>query len=102
MAQLVKDYDFGFPLKNIEQLDDIERNILSDDKYGTSLVIFSFFIFHLHFVFIFQTITTIIKIVKLLLTINFLYQRKIFEMFTVNIGILHKCRQNNHNNLNIH
>lgn len=49
MAQLVKDYDFGFPLKNIEQLDDIERNILSDDKYGTSLVIFSF-LFYLSFV----------------------------------------------------
>lgn len=38
MAHLIKDYNFGFPLKNIQQLDGIEQNILSDDKYATSLV----------------------------------------------------------------
>lgn len=38
MAQLVKDYNFGFPLKNVQQLDAIEQNILTDDKYATSLV----------------------------------------------------------------
>lgn len=38
MAQLVKDYDFGFPLRNVQQLDAIEQNILTDDKYATSLV----------------------------------------------------------------
>lgn len=57
MAQLVKDYDFGFPLKNVEQLDNIERNILTDDKYATSLVnicfVFILFLF-LNFVFIFS------------------------------------------------
>lgn len=38
MAQLIKDYNFGFPLQNVQQLDDIEQNILTDDKYATSLV----------------------------------------------------------------
>lgn len=38
MAHLVNNYDFGFPLKNVQQLDAIEQNILSDDKYATSLV----------------------------------------------------------------
>ncbi|XP_055320665.1 longitudinals lacking protein, isoforms H/M/V-like isoform X9 [Sitodiplosis mosellana] len=38
MAQLVKDYNFGFPLKNVQQLDAIEQNILTDDKYATSLI----------------------------------------------------------------
>lgn len=38
MAQLVKDYNFGFPLRNVQQLDAIEQNILTDDKYATSLV----------------------------------------------------------------
>lgn len=38
MAQLIKDYNFGFPLRNVQQLDDIEQNILTDDKYQTSLV----------------------------------------------------------------
>lgn len=38
MAQLVKDYNFGFPLKNVQQLDAIEQNILTDDKYASSLV----------------------------------------------------------------
>lgn len=38
MAQLIKDYNFGFPLRNVQQLDDIEQNILTDDKYATSLV----------------------------------------------------------------
>lgn len=46
MAQLVKDYNFGFPLRSVEQLDDIERNILSDDKYATSLVKFFITIFY--------------------------------------------------------
>lgn len=38
MAHLVKNYDFGFPLRNVLQLDAIEQNILTDDKYATSLV----------------------------------------------------------------
>lgn len=41
MAHLVKDYNFGFPLKNVQQLDAIEQNILTDDKYATSLVNYS-------------------------------------------------------------
>ncbi|XP_031629855.1 longitudinals lacking protein, isoforms H/M/V-like isoform X9 [Contarinia nasturtii] len=38
MAQLVKDYNFGFPLRNVQQLDAIEQNILTDDKYASSLI----------------------------------------------------------------
>lgn len=38
MAQLVKNYDFGLPLSKIEELDNIERNILTDDDYASSLV----------------------------------------------------------------
>lgn len=49
MAELVKDYDFGFPLKSVEQLDNIERNILSDDKYASSLVMYKNNFFHAHF-----------------------------------------------------
>lgn len=44
MAHLVKDYDFGFPLTNIEQLNNIERNILTDDGYASTLVINSFYL----------------------------------------------------------
>lgn len=38
MAELVKGYNFGFPLQNVQQLDAIEQNILTDDKYASSLV----------------------------------------------------------------
>lgn len=38
MAQLVKNYNFGLPLNTIEELNNIERNLLTDDKYGSSLV----------------------------------------------------------------
>lgn len=38
MAQLVKDYNFGLPMNKIEELDNIERNILTDDQYASSMV----------------------------------------------------------------
>lgn len=38
MAQLVKNYNFGLPLNTIEELDNIERNLFTDDKYASSLV----------------------------------------------------------------
>lgn len=38
MALLIKDYDFGLPLKTIEDLDKIETNLLMDDKYTSCLV----------------------------------------------------------------
>lgn len=39
MAHLIKNYNFGLPLNNVEDLDNIERQILTDDKYASSLVI---------------------------------------------------------------
>lgn len=38
MAQLVKNYTFGLPLNTIEELNNIERNLFTDDKYAASLV----------------------------------------------------------------
>lgn len=38
MASLVKNYNFGFPLTNLEQLDALEQNLLTDDQYTESLV----------------------------------------------------------------
>lgn len=38
MAQLIKNYNFGLPLNTPEELDNIERNLFTDDKYASSLV----------------------------------------------------------------
>lgn len=38
MAQLIKNYNFGFPLRTVVDLDNVEQNMLTDDKYGSTLV----------------------------------------------------------------
>lgn len=38
MAQLIKNYNFGFPLNTVEGLDNVEQNLLTDDQYGSNLV----------------------------------------------------------------
>lgn len=38
MAQLIDNYNFGFPLKTVQDLDNVEQNMLTDDKYVSTLV----------------------------------------------------------------
>lgn len=38
MAQLIDNYNFGFPLNTVEDLNNVEQNIVTDDKYVSTLV----------------------------------------------------------------